>query len=465
MTTTTRTLRVDDPYTGEIACEVPVSTPPEVARALARAAEAQLAFARASVRERVALVLALADALTAGREEAAREVTRAMGKPVRESRQEVEIAAERVRALAALAEEALAHRRLPRRCGDDRFVSRDPLGVVLQLAPWNEPLLATVNVLVPAVLAGNAVLVKPSSRTPQSSARLAGAFAKAGAPPGLVQSLVMDRDTVAELMGRAEVGLVAFTGMANAAREVHRTASMCFRHVVLQVFGKDCAYVAEDADLDRAAESIAISAFSNAGQGCSSVQRVYVDGAVEEPFLERLVAAAKRFVPDDPMADSTTLGPLAKADLPGAAARAIAEARAQEGLLLCGSARDTVDGRGRFYPATVIAAATHRMTLMNERVLAPVVGVMRVDGDRSALRLMNDSPHVLTASVWTRSDERALAMGGELRVGTVCQNHCISVDADLPWTGVGESGLASSISSPGFLELTRPKSFHLRRGG
>jgi acyl-CoA reductase-like NAD-dependent aldehyde dehydrogenase len=462
--TTTRSLRVDDPYTGEIACEVPWCTAGAAASAVTRAAEAQVVFARVPLRERVALALGFAEALAAGREDAAREITSAMGKPVRDARREVDVAVERARAHAALAEEALAERRLPRRWGVDRSVSREPLGVVLQIAPWNDPLLATVSVVVPAVLAGNAVLLRPSTRTPLSGGRVADAFARAGAPAGLVQSLVLQREAVGALMERAEIGLVTFAGMPNPAHAVHRRASVRFRQVTLQIFGKDSAYVAEDADLDRAAESLSAGAFGNAGQGCSSVQRVYVSAAVEEPFLERLVAAARSLVPDDPMDESTALGPLAEPELPPIAAHAVAEARSHAARVLCGGARAWVDGRGRFFAPTVVASANHRMALMADRILGPLVGVMRVDGDASATQLMTMGRHDLTASVWTSSPERALAMARGLRAVTVCHNHCAAY-SDLPWSVDERAGPGSSTSAPGFLDVTRPRSFHVRTGG
>jgi len=459
-----RTLGIDDPYTGEVACEVALTSPPEASAAVAHAAEAQRGCARLSVRERVALALAFADALAAHGEDTAHEVTRATGKPLRESRREVEAAARRARDLAELAEETLAERQLPRRAGLDRFVAREPLGVVLQIVPWSEPLLSAVNVLVPAVLAGNAVLLKPAARTALAGQRLADAFVAAGAPAGLVQSIVVDRTAVPDLLARAEVGLLAFDGMPEPGHEVHREAARRFLPVLLRLAGKDAAYVAQDADLDRAAECISSSAFRNAGQAGACVQRVYVHDSVEQALVERLVAAAGAFVPDDPMDDATTLGPLAEPELPAHAARLVADARWRGGMVVRGGHQATADGRGRFFQATVVVGANHRMPIMTERVLAPVVAVMRVSGDEEAVRLVNDSRFGLAASVWTGSDERALAVGRLLEVGTVLQNHCEADDPELPSAGLKESGLACGFSALGVLSLTRPKSFQLRRG-
>ncbi|HSN92086.1 MAG TPA: aldehyde dehydrogenase family protein [Anaeromyxobacteraceae bacterium] len=458
-----RTLGIDDPYTGEVACEVALASPPEVSAAVTHAAEAQRACARLTIRERVALALAFADALSTRAEDAAREVTRATGKPLRESRREVEGAARLARGLAALAEEALAERPLPRRAGLDRLVVPEPVGVVLLVVPWSEPLLAAVDLLVPAVLAGNAVLLDLAARTALAGQRLAEAFAAAGAPAGLVQSVVVDRTAVAEILARPEVGLLAFEGLAEAGHEIHRDAARRFLPALFRLAGKDAAYVAHDADLDRAAECIASSAFRNAGQSRSCVQRVYVHGSVEQALLERLAAAAATYVPDDPMDDATTLGPLAEPELPAHAARQVADARWRGATLVRGGRPATVDGRGRFFQPTIVAGANHRMSVMAERVLAPLLAVMRVSGDEEAVRLVNDSRHGLTASVWTASDERALELGRMLEVGTVLQNHCEPADPEMPAAGLKESGLAGAFSASGVAALARPKSLLLRR--
>jgi acyl-CoA reductase-like NAD-dependent aldehyde dehydrogenase len=458
-----RTIAVDDPYTGALACEVALAGAAETSAAIESAAAARRAAARLSVRERVALALAFADVLAARGADTAHEVSHATGKPLRESRREVEAAAARARELAGLADEALAERSLPRRMGLERLLAREPLGLVLQIVPWNEPLLSAVDVLVPAFLAGNAVLLKPAIRTALAGRRLAEAFVAAGAPRGLVQSIVVDRAAVPELIGRPEVALVAFHGMPVPGHAIYREAAHRFVPVHLRLVGKDAAYVAEDADLDRAAECIAEAAFRNAGQSSSCVQRVYAHGAIEQALVERLAAVAATFLPGDPMVDDTSLGPLAEPELPAAAARLVSGARWQGGLVIRGGTATTADGRGRFFEATVVAGASHRMALMTERAVAPVLAVMRVDGDEEAVRLVNDSRFGLAASIWTASGERVLAMGRLLEVGTVLQNHCDPADPELPAAGLKESGIGGSLCAQGVAAFTRPKAFQLRR--
>jgi acyl-CoA reductase-like NAD-dependent aldehyde dehydrogenase len=458
------TLRVDDPFTGEVACELPLATEAAAMAAVDRAAAAQRAFARTPVRERAALVTRFAEALVARREEVARDISRQMGKPIAEARGEVGTCAARALHLASIAEETLADERLPEKAGFERFIAREPLGVVVDVAPWNYPLLTAVNVVAAAVLAGNAVVLKHSGRTPLCAGHFARAFREAGAPEGLVEPLVAGHAVVAKVLARPEVGLAALTGSNAAGREVHRAAAARLLPVVLELGGKDAAYVAEDADLPFAAPNLAEGAFYNAGQSCCGVKRVYVHRKVHGDFLAALLEAAKAWVPGDPSRDETTFGPLATPDAADGLARQVDEARAQGARVLTGGERATVSGRGRFFLPTIVEGARRDLSIVQEESFGPVVVVERVEDDAEAVRRVNDSRYGLSASLWTRSEARAVALGRQLAAGTVFMNRCDYLDPALPWVGWKESGLGLSLSRHGLLALTRPKSFHLRVG-
>jgi acyl-CoA reductase-like NAD-dependent aldehyde dehydrogenase len=458
------TLRVDDPFTGEVACELPLATEAAAMAAVDRAAAAQRAFARTPVRERAALVTRFAEALVARREEVARDISRQMGKPIAEARGEVGTCAARALHLASIAEETLADERLPEKAGFERFIAREPLGVVVDVAPWNYPLLTAVNVVAAAVLAGNAVVLKHSGRTPQCAGHFARAFREAGAPEGLVEPLVAGHAVVAKVLARPEVGLAALTGSNAAGREVHRAAAARLLPVVLELGGKDAAYVAEDADLPFAAPNLAEGAFYNAGQSCCGVKRVYVHRKVHGDFLAALLEAAKAWVPGDPSRDETTFGPLATPDAADGLARQVDEARARGARVLTGGERATVSGRGRFFLPTIVEGARRDLSIVQEESFGPVVVVERVEDDAEAVRRVNDSRYGLSASLWTRSEARAVALGRQLAAGTVFMNRCDYLDPALPWVGWKESGLGLSLSRHGLLALTRPKSFHLRVG-
>ena len=457
-----RTLRVDDPFSGGVACELPLATEPEAMAAVDRASAAQRAWARVPVRERAALVLRFGEALLARREEVARDITRQMGKPIAEARGEVGTCVARATHMASIAEEALADERLPEKTGFERFIAREPLGVVVDVAPWNYPLLTAVNVVAPAVLAGNAVVLKHASRTPLCAGHFAHAFREAGAPEALVEPLVADHDVVAKVLARPEVALAALTGSNAAGREVHRAAAQRLLPVVLELGGKDAAYLAEDADLDFAVPNVVEGAFYNAGQSCCGVKRIYAHARIYQEFLDRAVAAAGPWQPGDPGAEKTTLGPLATPEAPAELDAQVAEARAAGARVLCGGARAAVGGKGRFYLPTLVERPPRGCAIAEEESFGPVAIVEQVEGDEEAVERMNASRYGLSASLWTRSEARAVALGRRLEAGTVYMNRCDYLDPALPWVGWKQSGLGLSLSRHGLLALTRPKSFHLR---
>jgi acyl-CoA reductase-like NAD-dependent aldehyde dehydrogenase len=457
-----RTLQVDDPFTGELAVELPLATEAEALAAVDRAAAAQRDWARAPVAQRARLVRGFCDRLRARREEIAREITRQMGKPVAEARREVDTCCDRAEHLASIAAEALGDEPLPGKAGFTRFVAREPVGVVVDVAPWNYPLLTAVNVVAPAVLAGNAVVLKHASRTPRCAHRFAEAFAEAGAPAGLVEPLVAGHEVVARVLARPEVGLAALTGSNAAGRRVHQLAAERLLPVVLELGGKDAAYVAEDADLAFAAPNVVEGAFYNAGQSCCGVKRVFVHRRRWADFLDAALAAARAWVPGDPALDGTTLGPLAVAEEAPRLLRQIADARARGARVLAGGEPATVGGRGRFFLPTLLADVPPDAPAMREESFGPLAVLAPVDGDDEAIARVNDSRWGLSASVWTRDEARAVRIGRALEVGTVFMNRCDVLDPALPWVGAKESGLGLSLSHLGLQALTRPKSFHLR---
>ena len=457
--------KVIDPYRGELVAEVPLASLDEARAQVARAARAQAAWAGSALAERKELCLAAAAAIEARLEPIALEVTRQMGKPIAQSRGEVRTCLGRARRMIELADRGLAPRELPAPPGERRRITREPVGVVLDIAAWNYPLLIAVNVVFPAVLAGNAVLVKHASRTPLCADRFAEAFRDAGAPADLVTALHTDHGTVAGILGMDEIGYVSFTGSVRGGHEVYARAAGRFIDVGLELGGKDPAYVAADADLDAAAENLAEGAFYNAGQSCCGIERIYVHEALHDRFVERIAAAAAGWTAGDPREEATRMGPLADPAAGAFLASQIDEARAKGAVVVCGGGPLSHGPCGRFFAPTVVEGATADMSLMREESFGPVVAIERVASDEEALAKMNESRYGLTAVVWTRDPQRAERLGARLQAGTVFTNRCDFLDPSLAWTGVKDSGKGVSLSELGYLPLTRPKSWNFAKIG
>src|SRR2546423_2935482 len=353
-----KSFRIDDPYSGETVAERRFVAPGEIEYLLARASRAQRAWARSTVPERVALCERFCAAFERDGERIAAEITRQMGKPLSQARGEVKTALVRARHMMSIAADALADERLPAAPGFTRFVRQEPVGVVLDISAWNYPLLITVNVVVPAVLAGNAVVLKHAHRTALCGDAFARAFEQAGAPENLVTAIDASHETCAQIIARPEIGYVSFTGSVRGGHEVYREGARRFIDVGLELGGKDPAYVAADADLDHAIANLVDGAYYNAGQSCCGIERIYVHASLYERFVEGALAEMRKQLKlGDPLDAATTLGPMAQPDAPAKLEAQVEEARAKGGRVLCGGKTTTAGGRGRFFDPCLIADA------------------------------------------------------------------------------------------------------------
>ncbi len=458
----TNVLKVDSPFSGEIVAEVLLSGPADLEGLIARGHAAHRAARAMSLDDRIALCDRWITAFEARADRIARDVSLQMGKPLAEARGEIRGTVERARTMMALAPDALADEMLPEKAGFVRKIAKEPLGVVVIIAAWNYPLLIAVNGVIPAVLAGNAVILKHSGRTPLCGDHFAQCFAEAGAPENLVQSLHCSHATTAELVADPGIGYVAFTGSVGGGRAVHKSAGGNLIQVTTELGGKDPAYVAADADLDFTIGNLVEGSTYNAGQSCCAIERIYVHKSVYDQVVEGALTAARAITLGDPLADGTTMGPLAQANAAGFLAGQVADARAKGARVLLGGEPTDVGGKGRFFPVTVVADGDHSMEVMVEESFGPIVALSPVDSDEEALQRMNDSRYGLTASIWTRDADRAMWFGPRLETGTFFMNRCDYLDPLLPWTGVKETGRGVSLSRHGFTALTRLKSYHLR---
>jgi acyl-CoA reductase-like NAD-dependent aldehyde dehydrogenase len=456
-------LVVDNPFTFEESARLPLADGAAVGRVLDGARAAARGWARTPLPDRAAVCLRAVEAMEGAAEAIAADITRMMGKPIRQARNEVGGMAKRARYMIAAAEPSLADTVLPPLAGFERRIARVPLGVVFNLPAWNYPLLTAVNALVPAVLAGDVVVLKHSPRSPLVGEHFAAAFARAGAPPGVVTALSCDHPTSERIAGDPRVDHVAFTGSVLGGHRIYAAAAAThFADVGLELGGKDAAYVAADADLAKAVDGIVDGACYNAGQSCCAVERAYVHRDLYERFVEAALAQMKGYRLGDPMDEATTLGPMAQPGQPAFLEAQVRQAVGAGAQVLCGGRATAVGGKGRFFEPTLLVDVGAKLDVMQVETFGPVLPVVAVGSDEEALALMNDSAFGLTASVWTADRERADRMARELDVGTVYMNQCDTLDPALPWTGVKDSGKGATLSALGFLYLTRAKALSFK---
>ncbi len=458
------TQRTFSPVDGRLLVERPLANDDAIDAAIDAGRAAFQEWRRVPLSQRIERLSVMVDAFVAQTAALGPELSWQMGRPVRYGPGEVRGFEDRARTMLRLAPEALADIVPPAKEGFTRFIAREPLGLVLILAPWNYPYLTVVNVLIPALAAGNAVILKHSDQTPLCAERLFDAARRAGLPAGLFQVLHTDHARVARLVADPRVDQVAFTGSVEGGRAVHAAAAGTFKLVGLELGGKDPAYVRADADLAYAVENIVDGACFNSGQSCCGVERVYVHRDLYTNFVEAAAALVAQYRLGDPLDPETTLGPVVRprnAELIRGQVQAAIAAGARP---LVDPAAFSLDRPGSAYVAPqVLIDVDHGMELMREETFGPVFGVMPVDSDEQAIALMNDSRFGLTASLWTQDEAAALAIGRRLETGTVFMNRADYLDPELAWVGVKDSGRGCTLSRVGYEGLTRPKSFHLRR--
>ncbi|MFU2325746.1 aldehyde dehydrogenase family protein [Pseudomonas sp. NFX98] len=459
----TATIQLISPVDGRIYAERQCADVAQIEQALAAAATAQAQWKRRPLNERAAFCSAAVDAMLAMKAEIVPELAWQMGRPVRYGAGELRGFEERARYMIGIAHDALTALEPTPIAGFRRQIKREPLGAVLVVAPWNYPYLTAVNTIIPALMAGNSVILKHASQTLLVGERFAEAMRRANLPEGLFQNLLLDHVSTGAVIASGRVQQVNFTGSVEAGKVMENAASARFLGMGLELGGKDPAYVRADANLEHAVENLVDGSFFNSGQSCCAVERIYVDQKIYPEFVERFAELTRQYVLGNPLDEATTLGPLVT---PGAAffVRAqIAEAVAQGATALIDPQAFAADVPGSAYLAPqVLVGVTHQMSVMRDESFGPVVGIMPVNSDDEAIALMNDSEFGLSASIWTHDLAAAEHLGNEIETGTVFMNRCDYLDPALAWTGVKNSGRGVTLSRLGYDNLTRAKSFHLR---
>ncbi len=455
-----QTLKCISPIDGSVFAERETLSREAATDAVARARSAQAAWAARPLQERIDLVMAGVAAVGAMNDEIVPELAHMMGRPVRYGG-EFGGFNERASHMAKIAGEALADIEV----GDDasfkRYIKRVPHGVVLVVAPWNYPYMTAINTVAPALIAGNTVLLKHATQTLLVGERMAQAFTSAGVPADVFQNVFLDHDTTSALIAEKAFNFVNFTGSVGGGKAMERAAAGTFTGVGTELGGKDPGYVMEDADLDAAVDTLIDGAMFNSGQCCCGIERIYVHESLFDAFLEKAIAIVKGYKLGNPLDEATTIGPMANVRFAKEVREQIAEAVAAGATAHIETMAE--DDGGAYLTPQILTNVTHDMRVMREESFGPVVGIMKVTSDEEAIKLMNDSDFGLTASLWTRDLERAQRVGDQIETGTVFMNRADYLDPGLCWTGCKDTGRGGGLSVIGYHNLTRPKSYHLKK--
>jgi acyl-CoA reductase-like NAD-dependent aldehyde dehydrogenase len=450
------------PIDGSVYAERPVLPFDAAQAAVTRARVAQAAWAARPLAERIALVQAGVANVGAMNDDIVPELAHQMGRPVRYGG-EFGGFNERATYMAEIAEDALSDIVIEDSDAFRRVIKRVPHGVVLVVAPWNYPYMTAINTVAPALIAGNTVMLKHASQTPLVGERMAQAFHAAGVPEDVFQNVFLDHQTTSGLIAAKSFGFVNFTGSVGGGRAIEQAAAGTFTGIGLELGGKDPGYVCDDADIDAAADTLIDGAMFNSGQCCCGIERIYVAEQHFDAFVAKAVEIVSGYKLGNPLDPETTLGPMAHA-------RFAAEVRAQTAEAIAAGAKAHIDPSlfpqddgGAYLMPQILTDVTHDMRVMRDESFGPVVGIMPVSDDAHALALMNDSTFGLTASVWTKDAARAERIGDSIETGTVFMNRADYLDPGLCWTGCKDTGRGGGLSLIGFHNLTRPKSYHLKK--
>ncbi|MEW9920184.1 aldehyde dehydrogenase family protein [Marimonas sp. MJW-29] len=454
-------IRCISPIDGSVYAERDTLSP-EAARAAVDAAKAaQADWAALPLDDRIRLVLAGVAKVGEMNDLIVPELAHQMGRPVRYGG-EFGGFNERATYMAGIARDALSPIQIEDSDRFHRMIKRVPHGVVLVVAPWNYPYMTAINTVTPALIAGNTVMLKHASQTPLVGERMAEAFHAAGVPEEVFQNVFLDHETTSELIAARSFGFVNFTGSVAGGKAIERAAASTFAGLGLELGGKDPGYVCDDADVEAAAETLIDGAMFNSGQCCCGIERIYLAEQHFERFVDKAVSIVEGYKLGNPLDNETTLGPMAQV-------RFADEVRKQTEEAVAAGAKALIDpvlfpeAGGAYLMPQILTDVTHDMRVMREESFGPVVGIMPVKDDAEAIALMNDSEYGLTASVWTADTGRAEAIGDAIETGTVFQNRADYLDPGLCWTGCKDTGKGGGLSVIGYHNLTRPKSYHLKK--
>ncbi len=457
-------LKTISPIDNSIFVERPYATSSEIENTLNLSDQTKLKWKNTSLQERKKLVFKFVEDFLSNHKEIEEELCRQMGRPLSQCAGEMRGFEERAKYMIDNADKALQKVVSKNDSEFDNFIKKDPLGTIFVIAPWNYPYNTSVNSIVPSLLAGNCVILKHSSQTPLCAEQLLKASEKAGLPKNVFQILHLDHSSTSKVIADSRIDHVLFTGSVSGGIEVKKAIGTRFIGAGLELGGKDPAYVMADCNFDHAVENLVDGSYYNSGQSCCGIERIYVDEKIFDNFVDAFKAQTEKYILNNPMDNSTNLGPVVKLS-------AANNIRNQVSKALNNGAKNIIDGskfkidnsENCYVSPSALINVDHSMEFMMEETFGPTVGIMKVKNANEAETLMNDSPYGLTASIWTSDKDFASQFGNRIQTGTFFMNRCDYLDPGLAWTGVKDTGMGVTLSVLGFDHLTRAKSYHLRK--
>jgi succinate-semialdehyde dehydrogenase/glutarate-semialdehyde dehydrogenase len=439
-----------NPATEEVIERIPYMDARAAGDALDRAHTAAKQWRAATLAQRGTVLRNVAAKMRTDVERLAEVAVTEMGKPILQARAEIEKCAWSLEYFADNAAAMMAPHEAPSGAKHS-YVAFRPLGVILAIMPWNFPYWQVFRAAAPALMAGNAMLLKHAWNTTRCGLESAAIFAGTGAPDGLFETLVMTNDDIDRLIADHRIAAVTLTGSERAGVAVASAAGEALKKCVLELGGSDAFVVLEDADLDAAAMTAVTARFQNTGQSCIAAKRFIVADSVYDAWLEKFVARAKDLRTGDPMDETTTLGPVARGDLLDGLHQQVQGTLERGARLVLGGR--PIDGPGYFYEPTIVSEVVPGMRMFDEEVFGPAAAVVRARDVREAIALANDSSYGLGFSIWTRDTALAEKLAGDVEAGAVFVNGLVASDPRLPFGGVKKSGYGRELSTFGLHEF------------
>ena len=452
------------PIDNSVYLERPLSTQNEIDDVIENSKKSFQSWKSTSIDDRIKIINKFIDNLIALKPEISKEICWQIGRPISQCGNELRGFEERSRHMVEIAKESL--RDIPATKNDefDNYIYKSPLGVIFVMAPWNYPIITATNTIVPALLAGNTIVIKHSSQTPRCAELISQAFENTGLPEGVFQFVHTDHQACEKIIADPRIAHVVFTGSVRGGQEVKKYIGTRFINVGLELGGKDPAYVRSDADINHAIENLVDGAMFNSGQSCCGIERIYVDQSIYKDFIDGFKTITEQYKLGDPSQEDTNLGPVVRLSAANFIRSQISEAEKQGAKRLIDESKFSIAKDDNCYIAPqVMIDVDHSMRFMMEETFGPAVGIMPVKDHHEAKQLMNDSPYGLTASIWTKDLDFAKEFGRDIETGTFFMNRCDYLDPALAWTGVKDTGVGCSLSVLAFDQFTRPQSFHMRK--